>query len=44
MQVSEEELNIADHTFFRRFDVDEYTISDKFTDLIAGHQGQIIKL
>ncbi|KAK1358238.1 Protein ANTI-SILENCING [Heracleum sosnowskyi] len=38
MQVSEEELNIADHTFFRRFDVDNYTISDKFTDLIAGQQ------
>ncbi|KAL8123025.1 protein ANTI-SILENCING 1-like isoform X2 [Apium graveolens] len=38
MQVSKEELKIADYTFSRTFDVDNYKLSDKFTDPIAGHQ------
>uniref|UniRef100_A0A164XCT6 BAH domain-containing protein n=1 Tax=Daucus carota subsp. sativus TaxID=79200 RepID=A0A164XCT6_DAUCS len=37
-QVSEEELKIADFTFFRTFDVGNCKISDEFTDLIAGHR------
>lgn len=44
MQVSKEELNIADYTFSRTFDVGNCKISDKFTDLIAGHEGQLFKL